>query len=214
MIGLRKIVVKFTERRVKLINDVLQGIRIIKLYAWEESFLKLISNVRQKEMDCLNKEIIVKSINETLWNLTPILVAMSTFAVYAYSGREMKASVIFTALALFTRIRFPLSVFPSMITSLIDFFVASDRITAFLHQQEVEGLKIYEKIDEVASITVEGDAIFMWNHHYNNSKKKSEKKIRFSFFSIGRDILNNVFTAKFCIICALFEVILKKVYSL
>ena len=94
---------------------------------------------------------------------------MSTFAVYAYSGREMKASVIFTALALFTRIRFPLSVFPSMITSLIDFFVASDRITEFLQQQEVEGLKIYEKIDEVASITVEGDAIFMWNHHYNNS---------------------------------------------
>ena len=178
IVNLREKVVKMTEQRVKLINDVLQGIRIIKLYAWEESFLKLISNVRQKEMDCLNKEIIVKSINETLWNLTPILVAMSTFAVYAYSGREMKASVIFTALALFTRIRFPLSVFPSMITSLIDFFVASDRITAFLHQQEVEGLKIYEKIDEAASITVEGDAIFMWNHHYNNSKKKSEKNIK------------------------------------
>merc|ERR1719399_2062868 len=80
---LRIQVVKTTERRVKLINDVLQGIRVIKLYAWENSFLKMISSVRQKEMDWVNKTIIVGSINRTMWNLTPLLVAMSTFAVYA-----------------------------------------------------------------------------------------------------------------------------------
>ena len=78
-----------------------------------------------------------------MWNLTPILVAMSTFAVYAFSGGEMKASLIFTALSLFTRIQFPLSVFPFMVNSLVDFFVATKRMANFLSYAEVDGMNIH-----------------------------------------------------------------------
>ncbi len=179
MIVLRKGVINMTEQRVKLINDVLQGIRVIKLYAWENSFLTLISNIRKKEMVSLNKVIFVNAINTSTWNLTPILVAMSTFAVYAYTGGEMRASLIFTALALFTRIQFPLSVFPNMISSLIDFFVAANRITNFLTNDEVEGISVQPLLDdktnyEQASIKVGADACFSWNHHVKSGEKKKK----------------------------------------
>ena len=138
---LRQKVILITDSRVRLINDVLQGIQIIKLYAWEKSFLKQILNVRDKEMTLMTREITLGAVNRTAWNLTPLFVTLATFAVYAYTGGEMKASKIFTALSLFRRVRFPLSVFPQMITNLIDFFVASKRITTFLNQKEVGGLK-------------------------------------------------------------------------
>ena len=137
---LRQSVIVVTDSRVRLINDVLQGIQIIKLYAWEKSFLKQILNVRAKEMKLMHREITLGALNRTAWNLTPLFVTLATFAVYAYTGGEMKASKIFTALSLFRRVRFPLSVFPQMITNLIDFFVASKRITTFLNQKEVGGL--------------------------------------------------------------------------
>ncbi len=53
----------------------------------------------------------------------------------------MKASKIFTALSLFRRVRFPLAVFPMMITNLINFLVAAKRITVFLNQRECGGLR-------------------------------------------------------------------------
>jgi hypothetical protein len=37
----RKVVVGITDRRVKLINDVLQGMKVIKFYGWEGSFLQV-----------------------------------------------------------------------------------------------------------------------------------------------------------------------------
>ena len=137
---LRQKVIQITDSRVRLINDILQGIQIIKLYAWEKSFLSKILNVRSKEMELMHREITLGALNRTAWNLTPLFVTLATFAVYAYTGGEMKASKIFTALSLFRRVRFPLSVFPQMVSNLIDFFVASKRITTFLNQKEVAGL--------------------------------------------------------------------------
>ncbi len=179
---LRQAVIFVTDQRVRLINDVLQGIQIIKLYAWENSFLQQILSVRSSEMALMHREIILGALNRTAWNLTPLIVTLATFAVYASTGGEMKASKIFTALSLFRRVRFPLSVFPQMITNLIQFFVASKRITAFLMEKEVGGLASVrscegesesDKGNGKAAISIKGGK-FQW--HHRESKDEAESK--------------------------------------
>jgi ATP-binding cassette, subfamily C (CFTR/MRP), member 1 len=176
---LRQKVIKVTDTRVKLINDVLQGISIIKYYAWEKSFLKQILGVRDDEMKLMHREILLGATNRTFWNLTPLVVTLSTFAVYAYTGGSMKASKVFTALSLFRRVRFPLAVFPQMVTNLIDFFVASKRITTFLNQRECGGLKsVTDHVgDDVAPgvISVKG-ASFQWRNRVDKNNTKSQAK--------------------------------------
>ena len=176
---LRQQVIVVTDRRVRLINDVLQGIQIIKLYAWEKSFLSQILNVRAEEMQWMTREITLGAVNRTMWNLTPLFVTLSTFAVYAYTGGDMKASKVFTALSLFRRVRFPLSVFPQMITNLIDFFVASKRITEFLHQKEVGGLRSVRATTGEATgevrVTMKNSA-FGWHHGVSEEKEEKEEK--------------------------------------
>lgn len=41
---------KHKDERVKLMNEILSGIKVLKLYAWETSFEEQIQKIREKEM--------------------------------------------------------------------------------------------------------------------------------------------------------------------
>ena len=38
---------KYTDLRVKVMNEVITGMRVLKLYTWEESFTKLVDKLRR-----------------------------------------------------------------------------------------------------------------------------------------------------------------------
>merc|ERR1711871_542204 len=175
---MRKEIVKVTESRVKLAGDLLQGIRVVKLYAWEGSFLAKLTGVRELEMEKQATYIAVQCANHSMWNLTPMLVALVVFIVYAYTGGDTSASAIFTALALFRRVRFPIIVFPFILQRAVDFIVAIDRIAEFLMKPEVEGLKSVSTPvgeDGVARIKV-SDGDFSWWSKEEDEEEKKEKQ--------------------------------------
>lgn len=49
------ILMKEKDKRSKLVDELLNGIKIIKLYSWEESFKKKITGIRDEEVRCMNK---------------------------------------------------------------------------------------------------------------------------------------------------------------
>ena len=53
MTGIRRTKVKETDKRVKLMNEVLSGIRVIKYYAWEFAFTQKINIIRGRELELL-----------------------------------------------------------------------------------------------------------------------------------------------------------------
>ena len=38
---------KVTDERVKVMNEVITGIRVIKMYGWEDAFHRLVANIRR-----------------------------------------------------------------------------------------------------------------------------------------------------------------------
>jgi ATP-binding cassette, subfamily C (CFTR/MRP), member 1 len=50
LVNLRKLNAKTTDERVKLTSESLSAIRVIKFFAWEDSFLERIIEIRDKEM--------------------------------------------------------------------------------------------------------------------------------------------------------------------
>ena len=64
--ALRGDIAKSTDARVKLMNEILQGIRVLKVYAWEESFMEKLAGVRAQEMDTVKRSAYLKAASSTI----------------------------------------------------------------------------------------------------------------------------------------------------
>lgn len=68
---------KTKDRRVKMVNEILNGIKVLKLYAWEKSFEDQVQNVRKEEIDLLRFSAFLNAVNIFLWTCSPFLVSNS-----------------------------------------------------------------------------------------------------------------------------------------
>ena len=110
--SMQKILMKAKDRRVELNGEVLSGMKVIKFQAWEESFQKRILALREVELKQLLRYYIGTSFSRALWVVTPLMVALATFAAYVWTGHQLDVASALTALALFEILRFPLFMLP------------------------------------------------------------------------------------------------------
>ena len=69
---------KLKDQRIKVMNEVLNGIKVLKLYAWENAFIDRLNDIREKELRCIRKKAIISTISSVLWTFVPILVKDGT----------------------------------------------------------------------------------------------------------------------------------------
>ena len=101
-------------------NEILNNIKSIKLYAWEPAFMKRLRHVRNdQELQTLKKIGAVQALSNMTWATAPFLVSCSTFAIFVLTHPEpLTTEVVWPALALFNLLAFPLAVLPSVVTYL------------------------------------------------------------------------------------------------
>ncbi|ORY52495.1 hypothetical protein BCR33DRAFT_779780 [Rhizoclosmatium globosum] len=81
MMALRRKVAPITDKRVKIINEVLSGIRVIKFFGWEEPFLNTIEEIRKTEIGLVLTATIYRSLGVTIGVVFPVLAASVSFLV-------------------------------------------------------------------------------------------------------------------------------------
>lgn len=57
-----------------MMNEILNGIRVLKLNAWEEAFIRSISKIRNQELTFIQQKSILNALSTVLWTFTPMLV--------------------------------------------------------------------------------------------------------------------------------------------
>uniref|UniRef100_A0A8C1V5V3 ABC-type glutathione-S-conjugate transporter n=1 Tax=Cyprinus carpio TaxID=7962 RepID=A0A8C1V5V3_CYPCA len=72
----------YMDGRIKLMNEILSGIKILKFYAWENAFRERILGCREKELNALKKSQILYSISIASFNSSTFLIAFAMFGVY------------------------------------------------------------------------------------------------------------------------------------
>ncbi len=95
---IQKDMMKSKDARVKIMNEVLNGIRVIKFFAWEQSFLDQILGIRKAELSTLKKTLFWRAVAAIFWTATPALVAATTFMIFSLTGNELTAEIAFTSL--------------------------------------------------------------------------------------------------------------------
>lgn len=176
---------KYKDERSRLISEILNNIKSLKLYNWEMPYLAKLNHVRNdKELANLTRMGVFGAVSNFSWNLAPFLVSCSTFGLFVLTQKDVSLStdIVFPALSLFNLLSFPLAVVPMVITNVVEAQVAVSRLTKFLTTSELQENAVVkapraEKIGDVA-VSVK-DGTFLW------SKQKGEESYKVALSNIN-----------------------------
>ncbi len=128
-----------TDARVTLINEMLQGIRIIKYFAWEPYFLKKIDGAREKELKSMLRLFITYMGFGLLGSSSSILIALATFYTHVVLlGKSLDAATAFTSIKLLGEMKEVMMNLPTEVLDFIQAKVSFDRITRFLSEKDLD----------------------------------------------------------------------------
>ncbi|RHY38103.1 hypothetical protein DYB38_010877, partial [Aphanomyces astaci] len=135
---LQRALMAVKDERVKVVYEVLSGIKVIKLQAWENSFTNRVMEFRSNELDRLRTYIYARAGSSMVFNGVPSLVTVTSFFAYIYMGNSLDVGTALTSLALFNILRFPLFMLPNVINSLVEAHVSFSRLEEFFTMEERE----------------------------------------------------------------------------
>ncbi|RHY26039.1 hypothetical protein DYB32_007990 [Aphanomyces invadans] len=133
----RRKVLGVQSERVKLTNEVLQGIRVVKLYAWESSLADQLAEIRSRELALLKKYQTHRILNTVFMSVAPVISLAACLMIYVARGYTLTTPLAFTALAYMNIARQPCTVFSTAVMGLSEAWASCQRITKFLVADEI-----------------------------------------------------------------------------
>ncbi|KAM9942610.1 hypothetical protein ACTFIT_005997 [Dictyostelium discoideum] len=129
---------KYTDKRVSTTSEFINGIRFIKMYAWESLFLKKIEKQRKQELKILLERGLFWLGQIIIINTNSTFVFVATMVTYSLSGNKMKLETAFTAMNILDSIRILLIVMPYCYYSIMELIPSNKRIEKFLSTLEIQ----------------------------------------------------------------------------
>ncbi|XP_077829986.1 ATP-binding cassette sub-family C member 4 isoform X5 [Macaca mulatta] len=136
--SLRSKTATFTDARIRTMNEVITGIRIIKMYAWEKSFSDLVTNLRKKEISKILRSSYLRGMNLASFFSASKIIVFVTFTTYVLLGNVITASRVFVAVTLYGAVRLTVTLFfPAAIEKVSEAIISIRRIQNFLLLDEI-----------------------------------------------------------------------------
>jgi ABC-type multidrug transport system fused ATPase/permease subunit len=165
-----------TDQRVKLTNEMFQGIRAIKSYSWEKAFADQLISIRREEIRTLKACANVRAILVSMLSASPSIVAVVVLSLYALLGNSLTPVKVFTALALFNQLRFPLIFLPILLNNLTEGKLSLQRLSDFFSANEVlDYVKRVAVEDKGAPAVSISNGNFAWTVGEEIAKDTKEK---------------------------------------
>uniref|UniRef100_A0A1I8HXE8 ABC transmembrane type-1 domain-containing protein n=1 Tax=Macrostomum lignano TaxID=282301 RepID=A0A1I8HXE8_9PLAT len=159
---------KLKDARLKLLGELLSGIRMVKLFGWEPAFRTRVEAVREVELANLKKSAYINCFTVFTFTCAPYLITLATFSVFtlASPGNLLTPAKAFTALALFNILRAPMNLLPMIISSIITAAVSMRRLGRFLAADEADLSHVIQTLpgaDTAESAVLVTDGHFSWS---------------------------------------------------
>ncbi|XP_022835137.1 multidrug resistance-associated protein 1 isoform X2 [Spodoptera litura] len=165
---------KYKDERVKLMNEVLNGIKVLKMYAWEPSFEDQILKIRNKEMNVLKQTAYLNSATSFIWSCAPFLVSLMSFGCFVLVNdtEVLDSKRAFVALSLFNILRFPLSMLPNVISNVVQTSVGIKRLNKFMNCDELDITSVEHDPKDPNPISIE-NGHFTWGDQDSDPSLKN-----------------------------------------
>ena len=131
-----KYLLKYKDKRMKIVTFVFQVLKNIKLNSLDEEFIKRIDKKRDEEMNMLSKlfnlEVGIGLLNK---NLNLILMTL-TLSIFVTVKDQLEISSLFASFQLINTITIPLMIIPIFLAQLVGNLVSIQRLQSFLLSEE------------------------------------------------------------------------------
>uniref|UniRef100_A0A8C9ZMT0 ATP-binding cassette, sub-family C (CFTR/MRP), member 9 n=1 Tax=Sander lucioperca TaxID=283035 RepID=A0A8C9ZMT0_SANLU len=124
--------------RLKKTTEILKGIKLLKLYAWENIFCDSVEDTRGKELTSLKTFAFYTSMSIFMNAAIPIAAVLATFVVYHFINETGPTpSEAFAALALFHILVTPLFLLSTVVRFAVKAMVSVQKLSEFLQSDEI-----------------------------------------------------------------------------
>ena len=148
---------RWKDDRMKIMSEVLNGMKIIKLYAWEDAFRKIVADIRTKEMREIRNFIYSTSLTVFIWFASASLAPFLTFVAYLHLNPEqsLDPQKIFYALSIINLIRKPIDDLPSLVGHFVPAYVSVKRMNAFFKTPDHDYEYVTREADATHAVSID-----------------------------------------------------------
>ncbi|KAL5474532.1 hypothetical protein EMCRGX_G026490 [Ephydatia muelleri] len=76
----------WTDKRIKIMNEIISGMRVIKMYGWEDAFRRVVNQLRSKESLCVLKAGLLNGSNLAIEYMTAPVMMFGIFSIHMATG--------------------------------------------------------------------------------------------------------------------------------
>ncbi|KYM76972.1 hypothetical protein ALC53_12582 [Atta colombica] len=147
-----------TDNRLRLMNQVITGLQVIKMYVWEIPFSNLVEKARKREMSVIKKYSILRQLALTLDCCVPRLSIFVAVLSYVLFGNYINAEKVYLVTAYYNVLRNSLIFGFSMgLHQLVQALVCIRRLRSFMLHDEITKTRqnlIYQTVTDSYALSM------------------------------------------------------------
>ncbi|XP_063164727.1 ATP-binding cassette sub-family C member 9 isoform X1 [Candoia aspera] len=134
----QKSTLDYSTERLKKTNEILKGIKLLKLYAWEYVFCQNVEDTRVKELTSLKTFALYTSLSIFMNAAIPIAAVLATFVSYTYAeDAQLTTAQAFASLSLFHILVTPLFLLSTVVRFAVKAIISVQKLNEFLLSDEI-----------------------------------------------------------------------------
>lgn len=132
-----------TDERVRLMDEIISGVQVIKMYAWEKPFCAMVELARKLELREVTKSSYIRGIYMSFNLFTTRMALYCTLVTMLFAHSEMTADKIFVIMSYYNILAHTMTgMFVRGIAELAECNVAIRRLQRFLMYEEFQSTNV------------------------------------------------------------------------
>ncbi|XP_063913119.1 probable multidrug resistance-associated protein lethal(2)03659 [Zophobas morio] len=127
-----------TDERIRYMSEIISGIQVIKVYNWEQPFVKLIDAIRRKEMYLIKIANYLNALTTSFSFFIDRTAIFLCIVTYVLTGSSPNAQYVFVLASFYDMLMISVSLYlPDAVSDILQSNVAIKRFENFLNLEEV-----------------------------------------------------------------------------
>ncbi|XP_068157078.1 ATP-binding cassette sub-family C member 4 [Drosophila tropicalis] len=184
---LRLRIAERTDARVGIMNELVQGIQVIKMYAWERPFQAVVAEARRREIKQIRYASYLRGFYLSTMVFTERSTLYITLAAAALMGQKITADFVFSAASYYNILQLVAAIwYPLAVSFGAEAFVSLRRIQDFLQledrDEKAQGLTHKKQSQDAGSSDTK--AIFLKDINASWDQEKGQRAITLQEFNL------------------------------